>query len=154
MHYARETRCAFHTTLPCYSPPESPEIKMEIFSNYVSLERPTSKDFNSPLSSPLLASSSSSMSSPSSVDGSTAQTPSPDAGSHVGQVFIPCPLSGPLLSYLQVHTLFPSCHLLVTLLLLTPSMCLPLSCVSSSHVFLLPCLSHVLCLSQGSCPFS
>ena len=65
--------------------------------------------------------------------------------------------SGPsslLLSYLQVHTLFPSCHLLVTLLLLIPSMCLPFSCASSSHVFLLLRLSHVLCLSQGSCPFS
>ena len=91
MHYTRETRCAFHTTSPCYSPPESPEIKTETFFNYVSLERPTSKDFNSPLSSPLLASSSSSISSPSSVDRSTAETPSPDAGSHVGQVFISCP---------------------------------------------------------------
>jgi len=53
--------------------------------------------------------------------------------------YIPC--------FLPVTYLSPCCYLLLPCVY-------PFSCASSSHVFLLLCLSHVLCLSQGSCPFS
>ena len=53
--------------------------------------------------------------------------------------YIPC--------FLPVTYLSPCCYLLLPCVY-------PFSCASSSHVFLLLGLSHVLCLSQGSCPFS